>query len=1315
MQKKTHHYITYPKYLIVILILLTGLKSQAANIRQMTVNDGLSINEVTCLYQDQHMKYLWIGTQNGLNQYNGYEFQIKYRSSSQKFVSNFITGITEDKNNGIWVSTNSGLSCYNYLNQHWIEIPDNLQEGNIRRIKSNGNTLHGIKDDNTFFTIDIENQFAYSDTTFIETNNLNHLLILKGKVWLTSANGLFSYDSRHKNLIKINELPFSSCSEIKYLEDDHAVWIRSGIQWYRIPEDNKTLNFSEATSSNKYFNWTQEIQSLDYKGGRYFIATNQNVISIEKKELQNDLYVPRVEISNFSVNSILVDNENNVWCGSWQSGVILIPDKVSPFKTFQASDIPEKGLPSRLIRSFCDLDSNNIAIATETHGLVVFNKTTQKFSTPYTVENTNKESKFKIKGNVLHVIKRDWKGRVWAGYHRDGFNIMQGDERNRLNAKIFKFCRKNNIYIADDFLFDTKREKIYILTRSRIFEYNDVDETFKTLPLRETFLSCFIHDADSNVWVASRQGLKVYNRSITLLDKQINASLKEFDIYRSDLTCLHKDSENNIWIGTYGKGVFVFDYKRRMVTPIVPPLHNSFKVVYSIIEDDNGLIWMGTNNGLYSYNMVNQKFNRYSREEGIQDNQFNYCSVYKSWDKNIFIGGINGFTYFDYKDIAETPQLTKPVFSGISVGGVPQWLFNNDKMKESIKIPFSNNSFELSFFTQDFTTPENYVYSYKLLGHSTQEHFCSPGSPKASFTNIPSGKYQLQIRVTRPNTTWSEYAVSPYIIVLPPWYKTYWAYGVYSIVFILLFVGAIVLTKQKANFKNSLKIARLEKEKTEQVSAAKLRFFTDIAHEIRTPLTLIAGPLNDLLSTRQFDAPLKKALELMQRNAYKLMTLMDELLLFRKAESGKLPLSLQKHNVADFVSNVCSLYEDEMLIKGIHFSYPKEENEQEWVFDIQKTEKVLTNLLSNAIKFTPEGGSITVNYQLRDAVLEFSVQDTGKGIEAENLEQIFERFFQTEQTTSIGFGIGLTLSKRIVEAHGGNIVVDSKMGEGSNFRFLIPELKANKNISQENASKIITEPVSQLESSLPKTIKGNLLVVEDNDDIRNYIVSIFTEDYKVHQVENGKEGFNYAVTEVPDIIISDFQMPVMDGITMCKKIKEEVLTSHIPVVLLSAFNEVEDQLHGLGVGADDYIGKPFDKHILRQKIENIILSRKRLYQSFKDSETPDIKGFDKSDKRLIDRVNQIIMQELSNEKFDVPSLCEQLGIGKTTLNDKLKALLDMSPAQYIRKTKLNEGYRLITEKGLSSADAAYATGFSPSYFATCFKQEFGISPGKVGR
>ncbi|MDC0584705.1 ATP-binding protein [Bacteroidales bacterium] len=1285
--------------------------SSSSPYQTYTVNEGLSLNEIRDIYQDKHREYIWICTQNGLNRFNGHGIKKLYIERDSLKSNNLINDITEDNKCNLWIATNYGLAQFCYLSNEWQQLPYRLQTGKYRHVCFfNDSLLFGIRND-TLVEIRIESNDILLNPVRIKAKIITDIDVFNNELIIGTSSGIFKYNPTNNKVKKILQ-DYSYCNQIKYIKHDSSLWVKIKRKCYVIPVENgrlktsKMLNYHAVLLNETGIDY--QISDIEFTENKYWLATQYGLVSIHKK-------THKIECEKrpmYWMNSLLRDNKGNLWCGTWQKGVVKFINKKSLFYSYRKTD-RNNSIPSELISGILELDSNRMALATETEGMVVFNRRAKSFRERYSTLNTTENNDYFVQHNIMHCVEKDHEGRVWGGYYNKGFNIITGENKNNINRIITAYLAENSSLTCDDFYFDLKKTRVFIASSKGVLLFDIEKQKISTL-LKSENVTAIYKDFEDNLWVATRTGLNIYNLQSGSYRLALEEKAKISGLFSIGINCFYSDSENNIWIGSNGDGIYKYNANEGSFTKIQLPVHIDFRVVYSIIEDNNGVLWLGTNSGLIGFDYSNDRFSRYSKVDGIQDNQFNYNSAEKAMDGSIFMGGINGFTFFNPQDLKGKKEVPQPVISDIILGEHKVVNFKGKQFPAHLSVPYTKNSFEIKFFTPDYTSSESYIYKYFLEGYSVKERLCPPNTSKVFFSNVPPGRYVLKISVTLPNSDWSEVTIGPEIRVLPPWYKSHIAYFGYLIVLVTLFFITFRITRKQALYKSSVELARLEKKQAEHLNQAKLRFFTDIAHEIRTPLTLILGPIQDIMLKRKLDKDLQKSLSPVHKSTRKLMSLMDELLLFRKAEYGALPLKLQENNIVRLIKNTCELFLYECATKNIRLQYESDQ-EINIVYDSEKMEKVLSNLISNAIKYTSNGGEVRVCVNKGDNGFEVSVKDSGKGISNNEIETIFNRFYQSTNNNEDGFGIGLALSKKIIEAHKGHLQVKSTLGKGSIFTVFVPHLKPNSQSTLLQVKPLVNDNTidSTEHVSHKHSVKGNILIVEDNEEISTYIAGIFEQEYKVTIKVNGREGFEYATSNIPDIIISDYQMPEMDGITLCKKLKQEFTTSHIPVILLSAYNEVEEQLKGLESGANDYIGKPFHSDILLQKIGNILESRKQLIVSYKNGGNIDLSSFEIQDQRFLNKLNKVIANEMGDESFGVPVLCEKLSISRTTLNDKLRRMLDVSTAEYIKKTRLNEAYRLLTKENYSPSNAAYAVGFSPGYFTICFKKEYGVPPGKV--
>ncbi|NME72362.1 hybrid sensor histidine kinase/response regulator transcription factor [Flammeovirga aprica] len=1297
--------------IISILFCIGNFAFGQFSTKQYTVNDGLSINEVTDLYVDQQMHYLWICTNNGLNRFDGHRFETKYIERKEGRVSHFINALAEDQSHHFWVGTNRGLALYDYKNDLWKTLDKGLESGIYTQLSLlNDSLLYGVRDNDELIEINTKTQ----EHKVIETNLIESIFQLEsvhGTLYLGGWKGLYSYDPVRQEFKQEAKGKIKNASLIKYLKDE-TFWVKDNGKLLYIPVVNKKPKYSNIIDVSpllkKKKNEKSQVLDVAVLQDQYLISVNSKLKSIKKSDLTKKKVGVSRWVSTLEAVKICVDQYQNVWCSTWKEGFNQLQKSTKPFKSVAFNPHLKGVQPLRHVRGFAEIDSSQILVGTEQNGFFIYDRE-QRNIQPY----PTKTPFITIENKVLNMTK-DWNGRVWTGHLQIGTRVFLGEGKEEINQQ-FRFRNRRKQYMAvNDFLVDATQKKIYMVGASSVYQYDDQKKDFTSKRIDGRQLDCIERDKSTgNFWLGSGQGLQVYD--VTLKNKLAdyhklieNAGLEDIRI-----NTLFFDQEGVLWIGTYGDGLFYYKKENKAIIPVSLPEYLDVKVVYACIDDqEQTTLWVSTNSGLIAYHKPTKTFKKYTAEDGVLDNQFCYRSAFRAEDGTLFFGEANGFTFFHPDDLKRKKNtLPSPQFSEFFIGPQKTPLYG----EEENSITITDNSFSFHFFTPELSNSESYTYAYQLEGFDKEFRYSHLSDPKASYHHLPSGRYRFKVKVTRPFSDWSQETFSPWLVIPLPWYQTPTAILGFTLLFLFVFILSIWIIKEQLQLKNTAVIARMEQQNTEEISRTKLRFFTDITHEIRTPLTLILSPLNTILENRQFDLPTQKSLMTIQKSAKRLSSLVDELLLFRKTENNNLNLKLEEIAVHDLLESICDWFNYEAETKNITLKYQFSETAIHAVMDRDMIEKVLANLISNALKFTEDGGEISITCDQQNGATIIKVKDNGKGMNEEEVERIFHRFYESNPSEHAGFGIGLELSQRIVLAHQGKISVESQMGQGSTFSIEIPQLQPNTEAFQKKewSKEKAVFPEAHNGRVIPSLLDGKLLIVEDDTEIRNYIADLFKVQFSVTCMKNGQEGLFYAQSNPVDLVISDYQMPLMNGVEMCHHLKSDLTTSHIPVIMLSAFNEIEDQLRGLEVGADDYIEKPFESKILYYKITNLLNTRQQLKKNFNQGQPLDLSSLPQQDQRFLKLLNTVIHQEIQNENLSVDFVAEKMKVSRTTLNSKLKGLLNVTASEYIRKEKLKEAYRLLIEEDYNVTEAADAVGFSYAYFNTLFKKEFGVPPGKL--
>lgn len=747
--------------------------------------------------------------------------------------------------------------------------------------------------------------------------------------------------------------------------------------------------------------------------------------------------------------------------------------------------------------------------------------------------------------------------------------------------------------------------------------------------------------------------------------------------------------------------------------------------VRAIQEDHDGYIWISTNGGISRLDEKNKRFYNYNYHDGIPMGDFMDGSTCITPDGTLFFGSQNGACYFNPRELS-SPREVSPVT-------ITQFFIYN-KQTESrdtrlpvpisnriVELPYNQNTFNISFNVLDYTQSSQVEFSYMLEGLENA-WYSTQGDNQVTFRNIPHGNYVFKVKTRFRNQEWNENAAQLTVVIAPPLWLTWYAKLGYVILFIFALYALLRFYKRKLDLESSLEVERKQSLNKQELNEERLRFYTNITHELRTPLTLILGPLEDLLSDATLSPKHANKISIIHDSATRLLNLINRILEFRKTETQNRKLSVAKGDLGQLVQEVGLRYKELNPNNKVNYHIHIETEDTEIFYDADMITIILDNLMSNAAKYTSEG-DITLSLRSVEEnqikYTEISVSDTGHGIDAEALPHIFDRYYQAKSKyQASGSGIGLALVKGLSELHEGILKVESAVDTGTTFtlRLLTENTYPNAIHAQHDMEK---KPIDAEETTITDTPTENhpiVLVVEDNADIREYIRSSFTDIYEVITAKDGKEGWELAQARIPNIIVSDIMMPVMDGIELCKRIKEDMRTSHIPVILLTAKDSLQDKEEGYASGADSYLTKPFSAKLLHSRINNLLETRKKIASLLALTDTQPkqesaVSSLNKLDNEFLQKITQIIEENLEMEKMDIAFIADKMCMSHSTLYRKIKGLTDMSANEFIRKVKMRKGVELLMSGQYTISEIAYMIGFSSvAYFRQCFKDEYGMSP-----
>ena len=818
-------------------------------------------------------------------------------------------------------------------------------------------------------------------------------------------------------------------------------------------------------------------------------------------------------------------------------------------------------------------------------------------------------------------------------------------------------------------------------------------------------------------------------------DFQIASVLKQ-----AFVNCFYETSSGYLWIGTRN-GLFALKESDKQFLQYTTENGLPSNVIYGILEDAYGRLWISTNQGLSCLNPESGKFRNFTIMDGLQGNQFNAGAYCRKDNGYMLFGGVNGITSFRPETLIDNPYAPKPVINKLFVHN--KEVLPDDEtgiLKESITyvnritLSSSQNSFAISFVVSNYIAGKHNTFTYKLEGYDNVWYKQNDIS-LVSYSNLPAGDYTFCIKAANNDGKWNEEPAILHIHILPVWYSTWWALSLFALSFALLVFGIVRFFWLRKSMQAEIRMERLDKEKREEISQMKIRFYVNISHELRTPLTLIVAPLQELLDRISGHWEHEQLLYV-QRNTNRLLHLVNQLMDFRRAELGIFELRAVYSNAYKRILNCFMNYESLSKRKDIDYNFYTELQDKNVLFDENYLDLIANNLLSNAFKYTEVGESIIVKLYIEDDNLVLQVIDTGIGIPLEKQEKIFERFYQIENGRE-GSGIGLSLVQRLVELHHGRIVLQSEVGKGSTFTIYLPQDESvytqeellggsgnegEQRVYSTNANDIYIgddEKFGEEDSTDEVNGKrGTILVVEDNRELRRYLVNGLSALFDMLETENGQKALDILKDKDVDLIITDVMMPIMDGVRLCKLVKQNLRTCHIPVYMLSAKVDIKYQLEGLQVGADDYIAKPFSMEVLRTKILNMLRTRYRIFERYSNMTEikPEKLTNNTMDEELLRKAIAVVEKNMDNVEFSTEQFAREMNMSRSNLHLKLKAITGKSAIDFIHKIRFNRACQLLKEGKYTVSEISFMVGYNtPSYFAARFKKYIGCLPTEYGK
>lgn len=1380
------------KYLAILLIPLSlsfHSSSQGMRFRKYDLNSGLTHNSVLSLLQDNE-GLIWIGTRDGLNRFNGldYEVYVHNFSDSKTLSNNQINCLFESSDKSIWAGTANGLNRYrrntdsfdrfmasgdstgitgNYVRCIfetkdgilWIGASSGLnlfdpQKSCFKHLYLNNDTSHASNNVISIYSEDVKNIWVGTrGGLFLLKDNVFQRIILDeavelhhdrfeirdiqkdpdGIFWIGTENyGLYSFRFENGYPVSVQHYYTGNCTIVSdhirriFLSPDGGIWLGTLDGLSILKEDPP--------------DFTNIVYSSDDPDG----------------------------ISNNSIRDIIRDKSGGYWIGTYAGGVNYFHPQNNLFPHYKMITGGKNSLSNNVVTDFLEDSNGKVWIATERGGLNHWDPVKNVFI-HYFHNNGNS-----IPDDNVKELAFDKKGNLWIGTFNglSVFNLRSGTFSNYFrDIKNENSLNNNQVYA----LFADEDGLIWIGTNGGGLQSIDPDKNLFTSFPREgrSNVNVITEDRFGRLWIGSQGGLTCMERR-TRKEIDISPILAGKDYHVIYVQTVTVDSAGRIWIGTQGYGLYLIREDEIFWFNTENGLPDN--TVNAVLEEDAGRFWITTNQGLSEIRVSEDSrgipfitSKQFTINQGVQGKQFYPKSAMISGSGRFYFGGINGFNAFYPSEIRDSTFFPEIFITQINIrnllkekpesGSIIKEPVNEIK---ELRLSYNQRDISIGFIGLDFINPGGIFYRYRLLDLD-KDWIDLKTQREINFTYLPAGNFELQIKASTNPDSWSDSFRTIFITVLPPWYLT-----IYAFIFYVLFVGFLLFiffrySQKWAHLKSELAMEHFQREKEDELHKLKMKFFTDVSHELRTPLTLITAPLEKIVNQTDLSNRLRNQLLSIQRNSQRLMLLINKILDLRKLETGHGKLLVAEDNIIDFLKETCLAFQETAGIKNIDLEFITDFKSQNLWYDREKMEIILYNLLSNAMKNTGKGGKIAVRFEImkepelceisdqiktRGDLAVVSVEDSGTGIPVDKLESIFSRFYTSEagsENYTAGTGVGLELTKRLVELHKGTIGVVSRVRTESEsgftrFSVYLPADKSNYSeaeidhdfVSSEDPSQYILKPereftpveVGEADSPEAKHTrtrmvqKQKLLIIEDNGEVRKLICDLFEDQFIIEEAENGLTGWETAVKEIPDLIISDVMMPEMNGIELCRKIKTDIRTSHIPVILLTARTAITFRYEGIETGADDYITKPFSAEYLIIRVKNLIKQRDLMRSHFVKEAICDPGKITVTsiDEKLLKKAVDYITDNISDNSLSVEKLSREIGLSRVHFYRKIKALTNLTAVEFIRNIRLKRAAAILSQGKLTIKEVAAMAGFEDiDYFRKSFKKQFGVKPSDFHR
>lgn len=1288
----------YLKNALICLVLLpfsclSQLDKQRA-FKPLTVEQGLSQNSVVSVSQDS-IGYMWFATQDGLNKYDGKNFTFYNKQFDDITKPNFskLGKTYTDRTGELWIIRSPGV---------------------LEKFNTNEQTFQSIKK-------------IQSPSCIFQDSKLDYFIGTYGE-------GLFKINNRTKDTIRLFKDTVWDQNIFEFLEDGSKLYVATSAVVFQIENDQIstiktegfTANFSSLAISDKKTVWLGTFGS-----GLYYKSQDaRDFLKFKHPKLPKTL----------NIQDLLVDKSNKLWIATYGDGVYLYDPKSNTVQHFFVNSKNPYGIQYDDVLCLFEDYTGTIWLGTDGGGLSYYDEHLTKFNVI-----TNKQTPSNISVDLSRAISVDSENTIWIGTSGKGLSAVN------LEKDFYKTYTTQNSNLSSDrimsLLFHTN--EIWIGHQGEGLQIINTKGEITSFPETSKMTIWKIYkDSSSKIWLCTRDnGLVLFDRNLGIL-KRINTETTA--LTTNNIRTIEEGTNNDIWIGSEDQGLFLskgatlsiekipeisdkikslyFDKQRlwigtngsglkkynisdRTVDTYTIAEGLSNNVIYGILPDDRGNLWLSSNKGLMRFNLQDRnKINTelYTADSGLQALEFNTGAYHKGENEQLYFGGLDGVNWFSPNQITLNTSKPKTVISKFELFGKEQQIIPDAKFK------YYQNTITFTFVGLHFSQPEENLYKYQLVNHDPEWTY-PDNNNVAHYTNLPPNEYTFKVLSSNYDGMWNNVPTVYSFRILKPWYLTNVMKIGYGLLVFLLLYGIYRYLKFRWDVKTKLQLEQAETQRLLNLNEFKKKLYTNISHEIRTPLTLITGPLDQQLANKNLNPKDRSELEIVKQNANRLLNLVNQMMDLSLLDAGQLTLKVTQGDLNMLLKQIIAAFSYKATLKGITITKRVHSTHASlaW-FDKDVMEKVVSNLLSNAIKYAPEKSEIIFDVKRQDDFLILSFINTQNELKVKDFSKLFQRFYQDDESLE-GVGVGLALVKELVTLSKGNIIVNSVDDDKIQFTVTLP-INKSAFTTLEIAPSIVeaAAEIKQAGDSTHSSEKRVLLLVEDDSDIRKFIVSIFKDTYEILEAKNGKIGVEKAIKHLPELIISDVMMPIQDGIALCNELKYNELTCHIPIILLTAKVGEENEMAGLKTGADAYVTKPFNSENLKLRVEKLIENRIHLQKKYsKDfSINPEL-AITTTEASFLKRLKNTLDKEITQSDFTSERFAEAMVLSRTQLHRKLKAIFYMSSSEFIRSQRLKLSLVLLKESDATISEIAYEVGFNtPSYFIKCFKNTYGCTPNE---